>query len=75
MEKNSREDALGFIPLLTGIFYLRKRLDPKIFSSVMILPTTSILNPYGLRFLILGRARAAELGFILGLTKVSAGLL
>ncbi|RBP86424.1 hypothetical protein DFO70_12632 [Cytobacillus firmus] len=68
MEKNSRNHPLGFIPFLTGIFYLRKMLDPKIFSSVMILPTTSILNPYGLRFLKLGRARTAELGLILGKT-------
>ncbi|MDM5228751.1 hypothetical protein QUF73_21865 [Cytobacillus sp. NJ13] len=75
MEKNSRKHHLGFIPFLTGIFYLRKMLDPKIISSVMILPTTSILNPYGLRFLILVRARAAELGFIMGLTMASAGLL
>jgi ABC-type polysaccharide/polyol phosphate export permease len=74
LEKNSRKHPLGFISFLTGIFYLRKMLDPKIFSSVMILPTTSILNPYGLRFLILSRARAAKLGFILGLTLTSAGL-
>ncbi|MGA5692924.1 hypothetical protein [Cytobacillus pseudoceanisediminis] len=72
--KKQQKVLSWFHPIFNG-YFLFKMLDPKIFSSVMILPTTSILNPYGLRFLILSRARAAKLGFILGLTLASAGLL